>query len=137
MLLGQVIFAAIAVFLKYNNQFPSSLTEMDKVFQVIAIALSFAGFFTGMSLFKKKVQQLKDSPNSVAAKAEGYRSASITQWALLEGPSIFCIICFLLTGNYAFIGLSVALMLLFALAAPAKAKIMLLLGFSEQEMETF
>ena len=137
MLLGQILFAAIAFFLKYTNNFPSSFTQQDKLLQVIAIAISFAGFFIGSSLFKRRITQARDSLNDIKEKAGAYRSASIIQWALLEGPSLFCIICFLLVGNYAFLALSAALMLWFFLTGPSKTKAMLLLRLNEEEMETF
>ena len=56
------------------------------------------------------------------------------QWAFLEGPGIFSIVCFFLTGNYAFIALAAVLILLFAILAPSKLKIALLLGVSEAEV---
>jgi hypothetical protein len=137
MLLGQVVFAAVTFFLKYTESFPSTLNHLDKTLQVVAILLCFAGFFTGSSLFKKKLQEALAAFADTKTKAATYRSACIVQWALLEGPSLFCIICFLLVGNYAFLALSVALMLVFALTAPVKLKIMLQLQLSEDEMEQF
>lgn len=138
MLLGQVIFLAIAMFLKLTDSFPADLHELDKTLQVVAIVLCLGGFFIGSSLFKRKIQQAVDTyPPDITQKAAAYRSASIVQWALLEGPSLFCIVCFLLVGNYAFAALAIALMLLFALTAPVKLKIMLQLRLSEQEMEQF
>ena len=32
-----------------------------------------------------------------------YRAACIMQWAMIEGPCLFCCICFFLVGNYAFL----------------------------------
>lgn len=137
MLLGQIIFAAIAFVVVYTNRFPPSLADMDQLFQVIAVTVSFAGFFIGSALFKKKVQEARDSSAAVKVKAGTYRSASIIQWALLEGPCLFCIICFLLVGNYAFLALAAAIMFWFGLNGPSKIKIMMLLRLSEEEMENF
>lgn len=137
MLLGQVLFAAVVLFLKYSGSFTSSFSHLDKTLQVFAVAISFAGFFIGSALFKKKVQQARDLSADIKTKAAAYRSASIIQWALLEAPCLFCIICFLLVGNYAFIALAAVLMFWFALNAPSKIKIMMLLRLSEEEMERF
>lgn len=110
---------------------------MDNSMQVLVILLSLSGFFIGSSIFKRKIQQAMAGFPGIKAKAAAYRSACIIQWALLEGPSLFCIICFLLVGNYAYLALSVALMLIFAVTAPAKLKAMLLLQINEEEMEQF
>ena len=137
MLFGQILFMAVAFFLAYSNNFPPSFSHLDKILQVIGVTISFAGFFIGSSVFKKKLQLARDSSAGIKTKAAAYRSAGIIQWALLEVPSLFCVICFLLTGNYAFIALAAALLFWFALQAPSKIKIMMLLRISENEMEDF
>ena len=134
MLLGQVLFAAIAFYLQYSGNFIASLKGHDQLLQVIAIVLSFGGFFIGSSLFKKKMQQLKESSPTLKTKLAAYRSAAIIQWALLEGPVLFSVICFMLVGNYAFLALAVVFILLFAVTTPNKTKMMLLLQLSEDEV---
>lgn len=137
LLFGQIMFVAIAMFLKYSGNFPSLLSHLDQILQLSALILSAASLFIGSSLFKKKVQQLRDSAEDIKNKATAYRSVCITQWALIEVPSLFSISCFILVGNYAFLALAGALILWFALTAPSKMKIMLLLRLNEGEMENF
>ena len=134
LLLGLVLFAAIAFYLNYSGNFITGLKSYDQPLQVIAITLSFGGFFIGSLLFKKKMQQLKDSSPELRVKLSTYRSAAIMQWALLEGPALFAIICFLLVGNYAFLALAVVFIILFAVTAPNKTKMMLLLQLTEEEI---
>ena len=134
LLLGLVLFAAIAFYLNYSGNFIAGLKSYDQPLQVIAITLSFGGFFIGSLLFKKKMQQLKDSSPELRVKLSTYRSAAIMQWALLEGPALFAIICFLLVGNYAFLALAVVFIILFAVTAPNKTKMMLLLQLTEEEI---
>jgi hypothetical protein len=137
LLLGVVLFAAIAFFLQYTGKFSSPVREKDQLLQLIAIAVCFAGGFIGASVFKKRILQTRNSQQSIAEKAAAYRSASIIQWALLEGPAIFCIICFLLVGNLAFLALAAAVLFWLALTGPSKIKIMLLLRLAEEDMENF
>jgi hypothetical protein len=137
MLFGQIVFAAVAFFLLYTNKFTPSLAEKDQLLQVIAITISFGGFFIGSTIFKKKLQQARDSATDIKLKADAYRLASIIQWTLLEGPCLLCIIFFLLVGNYAFLALAAAIMFWFALNGPSKIKVMMLLRLSEEEMENF
>ena len=134
LLLGLVLFAAIAFYLNYSGNFIAGLKSYDQPLQVIAITLSFGGFFIGSLLFKKKMQQIKDSSPELRVKLSTYRSAAIMQWALLEGPALFAIICFLLVGNYAFLALAVVFIILFAVTAPNKTKMMLLLQLTEEEI---
>lgn len=137
MLMGLVLFAAIAFFLQYTGKFSPPLAEQDQLLQVIAIAISFAGVFIGASVFKKRIFQLRDAQQPINEKSVAYRAVSILQWALLDGSALFCIVCFMLTGNLAFLCLAAAIMLWFALTHPSKMKIMLLLRLSETEMESF
>ena len=109
--------------------------ELDKVLQVAALIITAAGIFAGMTLFKKKLMQIREMQTGAKEKFDLYRSACIIQWALLEGPSIFCIICFFLTGNYAFLALVLVVLFLFAMTAPSKLKILLQLQISESELD--
>ena len=135
MLIGQFIFAAATFYLVYNNLQEPSLKEQERMFQIVAIALTAGGFFGGMSIFKRKLQEIRNMQGSVRERFAAYRTACIIQWALIEGPCLFCILGFFLTGNYAFIALAGVLILLFVMLSPTKNKVMTHLNFSEQEIE--
>jgi hypothetical protein len=47
---------------------------------------------------------------------------------------LFAIICFLLVGNYAFLALAGALMILFAINTPTKIKMAMLLQINEEDI---
>ena len=79
--------------------------------------------------------QIREMQIAVKEKFDRYRRACIVQWALLEGPSIFCIICFFVTGNYAFPALVLVILFLFVMTAPSKLKIVLQLQISESELD--
>ena len=132
---GQILFAAICIYLTYSKIIGPPAKELDKVLQVVALIIAAGGIFAGLSFFKKKLMQLREMQTSAKEKFDLYKSACIVQWALLEGPSLFCIICFLLTGNYAFVAIVVVILFLFAMMAPSKAKILLQLQISESELD--
>lgn len=135
LLVGQVLFISVCFFLvaaKMNNQVPENV---DRILQVAALIFSAAGFFIGATLFKNKILQLRNMDVTVKEKFASYRSSCILQWALMEGPCLFCIICFFLTGNYAFVALASVLILLFAMQAPSKLKITFHLGLRGDELE--
>lgn len=135
LMMGQVIFAAAVVFLAYTKTIEPSAKELDRSLQVVALLLTVGGIFAGTSIFKKKLLQLREKELGAKEKFAQYRSASIIQWALLEGPSLFCIICYFLTGNYAFLALMVVMLFLFAMAAPTRMKVLLQLQISEAELD--
>ena len=132
---GQILFAAVCIYLTYTKTIDSPAKDLDRVLQVAALVITAAGIFAGMSFFKNKLLHLRGMQTSTKEKFNQYRSACIVQWALLEGPSIFCIICFFLTGNYAFLALMVVVLFLFAITAPSKLKVQLQLQISEAELD--
>ena len=136
LLTGQIIFMAVVVVAAYSKmQLPVVSEEMGRILQVIVLLLAAGGFFAGSALFKKQLLKIREMQiATVKEKFTVYRSACILQWTLLEGPCLFSIICFFLTGNYAFIALTTVLILLFTMLGPAKLKIALQLGISEEEL---
>jgi hypothetical protein len=133
LLMGLLLFSIVAFYLVYSKTFTDGFQELDKILQVVAIILSAGGFYFGTVLFKKKLLQARELPTA-KEKMALYRAACILQWAMIEGPCLFVIISFLLTGNYAFLALAVVLMLLFTMMAPSKLKIAFQLQLSEQEI---
>lgn len=134
LLIGQLLFAVIAFYLVFTNSIQAGMQHLDKALQVMAIVYSFGGVYAGTVLLRKKILAARASQGNVKAKFEIYRKACIIQWALTEGPSIFAVICFLLTRNYAFLALAAVLVLLFTMLAPSKLKIAFQLQLSEAEI---
>ena len=135
LMMGQILFASVCIYLIYSKLVLPLANDLDKILQVVTLALTAGGIFAGMSFFKKKLMQIREMQTGAKEKFNLYRSACIIQWALLEGPSIFCIICFFLTGNYAFLALVLIVVILFAMTAPSKVKILLQLQISEAELD--
>ena len=136
MLIGQVLFIAILVYLAYHKTFAQGFTSLDKILQIIAIAFAATAFFWGINIFKKRLLLIRESrAGNVKEMFDKYRQASIIQWAMLEGASLFCGISFFCTGNYAFLALAAVLIILFALQAPIKSKTALQLGLGIADVE--
>ena len=135
LLMGQILFSALCVYLVYTKTMLSPAKELEKILQVAALIITTGGVYAGITIFKKKLLQIRGMQASIKEKFALYRSAFIMQWALLEGPSIFCIACFLLTGNYAFLALAIVIMFLFVMTAPSKVKTITQLQISEAELD--
>lgn len=132
---GQIVFASVCIYLIYSKLVLPAAGELDKILQVMALIVTAGGIFAGMSLFKKKLMKIRDTDSGAKEKFDLYRLACIIQWALLEGPSIFCMACFFITGNYAFFALMLVLLFLFAITAPSKMKVLMQLQISETELD--
>lgn len=135
MLIGQVLFAAVGSYLVYSNTLEPPAKELEKILQVVALTITATCVYAGITIFKKRVQQIREMQTGAKGKFEKYRSACILQWALTEAPVLLCIICLFLSGNYAFLALAAVLILLFAMMAPSRIKIMLHVQISEQELD--
>ncbi len=134
-LLGQIIFFALSIFIVYSKMIEPPAKELNKLFQLMVIIVAAGGYFSGAAIFKNKLVQIGEMKSSTKEKFEIYRVASIIKWSLLEGPFIFSIIGFVLTGNYAFLALAFVLMLLFTIESPTDIKIAMHLGISESELK--
>jgi ABC-type xylose transport system permease subunit len=135
LLMGQILFSGICIYLVYTNTILPAAKELDKTLQVVALIITAVGIYGGITFFKKKLMQIRVIQADAKEKFALYRTACLIQWALLEGPSIFCTIGFFLTGNYAFLALVVVILFVFIMTAPSKLKMQLQLQISEAELD--
>jgi hypothetical protein len=118
LLAGQIIFMAVAFFTVNNNP-PQS--QSDDLFNIIVpVAIGLGLFISGM-LFKQLLGKIKNDA-SFEKKLEAYRSAMIIRYALLEGPSIFSTVAYLLSGNIIFLAFSGVMILAFLMNMPSRNK---------------
>ncbi len=134
MLAVLVAFSLISTYLVYSGNFTPSMQENQQLLQVAALALAGLGIFFGNRIFKSRLMDIQNMP-TLKEKIGFYQSANIVRWALIEGAALFSIVCFLLTSNYAFLALAVALIILFMVLKPTKEKICIQTGISSQELE--
>lgn len=134
MLMGMILFTGISVFLIQTNSEISSFKDNQQLLQVLALGIAAFGYFFAARSFKTRILAMQNF-SSLSEKAAAYRSACIIQWALIEGPTLFVIVCFILTGNYAFLGLVVLLLLLFMTMKPTKEKIFVQTGITGEELD--
>jgi hypothetical protein len=135
MLIGQLLALAVFCYLIISKTQTPILKEKDRLFQVVTLLFTGAAFFIGNILFKKKINVLKESSETVQKKFEQYKSANLLQWALLEAATLFNGIAFFLVGNYAFIALAIVVSILFFMHGPNKTKMAIQLGLPLHEVE--
>ncbi|KYP13100.1 hypothetical protein [Flavihumibacter sp. CACIAM 22H1] len=106
----------------------------DRMLQVVAVLYCFAAVFAGLQLFRRKLEQIRANEQSPREKLAQYRAASLLQWWLMESAAIFSTICYVLTGNWAFLALAFTLLVLFGGLNPFKQKVMIQLRLSDQDV---
>ncbi|HSC39950.1 MAG TPA: hypothetical protein VLD19_18835 [Chitinophagaceae bacterium] len=132
MLTGMALFAVVAVFLVTKGLIPAN-KALEKPLQVVALLVSVGSTAAGFALFNKRIKSIQPT-DTVASRITIYRAAAILRWALIEFPVLLSIISFILTGNYAFLALAIALILVFVVVRPAKPVIIFLLQLNEKEV---
>lgn len=128
------MFAAIAFYLVYSQSFTPQFHNGGGVSWIVAVtALSLFLVLAAFLLYKRKVEKIRNNPAPLSQKLTAYRAASIIRWAMLEGPVLLNIICFMLTGDYNFLWLTVAILLIFVFTKPSLKIMMQELDLSEDE----
>lgn len=124
MLMGQVIFTAVMFFLVYKKMLDPVAAKHEKILQLVAIVFAAVAILLGNSIFKKKLVWINQhSSLDAKTKLEMYRSATFLHWGLAEAGCLVSGICFLLSGNYAFLALAAVLVVYFAMLMPVKTRI--------------
>ena len=118
LLAGQLIFIAIAFFIVTKNP-PQS--QNDDMLNIIVPILVGSGLFISNFMFRQLLGKIKND-SSFEIKLEAYRSALIIRYALLEGPSIFSTVAYLLSGNIIFLAFSGVMVLAFMTNMPSRNK---------------
>lgn len=137
LLTGQLVFAAIAYYLFVSG----SMTAIDfgKNIQFIVVGVAALGLLLAVlsfSMYRKKITVIKESNQPVKEKLVAYRAANLIRWAMLEAPVLIAIIAFMLTGNYNFMILAGAILLLFITTRPTVSKAAAELSISEDDVNS-
>jgi hypothetical protein len=116
---GQLLFAMVVFYLNMNGQFSNDDSgEIGSIFQFLVPAIIVAGVFGSSVLFKVQLKSIKAKPE-LKDKLNDYRGASLIKYAMLEAPSMFAIVCYLLTVNIIFLGYAGLIIVLFLLNRPS------------------
>ena len=135
LLLGMIVFSVIGVTLMMSaNIFSENNNRLHQVMQFVVPVVAIAAFLGSGVIFKKQTDELKNNPNlSLGYRLNGYRSASIVRWALLEGAVFVSLITLLLTKEYYYAIFIFLLLVFFFLYAPSAEKIKTQLELNSQE----
>ncbi|MFT5723392.1 MAG: hypothetical protein ACI9JN_000502 [Bacteroidia bacterium] len=114
---GASVFLILAIYLVETGGFDGGDPELNNVFQIVAPLMAGAGVFASRFLFTKRRAHIV-SEKTLQAKTIGYQSALTVRYALIEGPTLFATIAFMLTSNYLFAYIGFALLIYLFLQRP-------------------
>ncbi|HEY2580443.1 MAG TPA: hypothetical protein VGI43_01475 [Mucilaginibacter sp.] len=120
LLIGQVLFGIVA-FSITNNTGLNMKPNNDPLFYV-ALLLVFGGMLLGSFLYRQQLAKLAEGA-TLKEKLSVYQTALIMRCAPSEGGSMFCIVCYMLTGNSFYLVLTALNILYFIWMRPTKQKI--------------
>jgi hypothetical protein len=116
LLLAQVAFGGISYYLVSTGQFPTD-PSMTNTFKLVALLVLSMGMLASVFVSKAQFKAIKQK-TSLPDKMKAYRPALLIKWALLETPSLFCIVCFLLTGSFVILGMAGASLIMLIIYRP-------------------
>lgn len=123
----QMLFAIIAFAQTSRAYF--GVMNMDDRFVFIVPVLALGGFFGGYLIFKKQKYVLREK-ESIQERLIGYQSVLITRFVLIQGPAVFAIVAYILSGNVFFLFITGLLSVYFIFLRPTREKIESDLRFS-------
>lgn len=120
LLSGQLIFLFIAVYLVQSaNVKPNE--ELFLIFLIVDLLIVFPAIVIGPMLYRNFLSKVK-SEFSIQQKLVIYRQAVIVKLALVEAPTIFSIVAYLLTGSFVFLLIAIGVLILFFFHKPSIEK---------------
>ena len=133
LIMGQILFVVIGLFINSNQSvavsFPDDLEKvlilLVPIVVVINVSLSFL-------LFVAKIKPLRNI-NDWEQQLKGYRSALLLRYAIMEAPSLFSVVVYLLTGNNTALLFIPLILLLFFTQRPRPAALAKHLALHDDE----
>jgi hypothetical protein len=118
---GQVLTILVAFYIHQMVSIETGMDDAIYIFLFIVPLILIGGFSGSRFVFRKIVNASKNKPGLIE-KMSLYRVALIVRYFLLEVPSFFSIVIYLLTGNLLFLGMAGLIVVLFFTLRPTRDK---------------
>ena len=133
LLFGQTIFAAIAYVIFGIEDAPIEQSSND-VLVYVAVLYSITAMGAGYVLKPRLVKSAAEKSN-LDEKLKAYTTASLINWAILEGANLLNIVVFIITDNRISLVFFLAILLVYIPTKPDLRKIAEELNLSRKEQE--
>ncbi len=134
LIMGPVLFGTVIYFQTQNASL--NFSDTDDIYLIIVPIVAVSCIFLGNFIFK---QSIRNIPKTIGLrqKLARFQTASIIKYALAEAPALFGVVAFMITGNMAYLTISVVLILYFFMLKPTKEKIERSLDLKGDEKSQF
>lgn len=102
------------------------------IYYTVAIVIALASVSASFVVFGKKVAAAKQQ-TGLKAMLENYRLAVIFRFALMEGPALFAVIVYFLTGQFTILPLVGLILAIMVFVVPTKQRAIADLELSSQQ----
>lgn len=133
MIVGVVMFTIIVVSLYAIGGLTPGVYDMESIIRAAVFLLSAVCLLIARMGLRKAGEAAKNLTGSLNDKLNNYRSSLIKYMALCEGPAIFSIITFFLTGDHLLLAASGVMVAAMLLETPTKNKVVATLGLDWNE----
>lgn len=134
MLFGQMILITISILIKLQLTLVEESKELSKILLPIVAVFIISSIIISNYISKKRIVEARKFV-VLTEKLVAYRSMVIIRLALLEAPSIFTIVCYIVTGNTSFIFFAILIIVVFVMNNPTKEKIIFELELNREEQD--
>lgn len=120
LLAGQLIFLFIAVYIVQSGNVKLN-EDLFLIFLIVDLLIVFPAVVIGPLLYRNFINKAKTGL-SIQQKFNIYRQGVIIKLALVEAPTIFSIVGYLLTGSFVFLIIAIGVLVLFFFHRPTIEK---------------
>lgn len=120
-LVAGVFVSGFLIYMKTKVQELNLSYSGDVMFFVVPI-MAISGIVAGNFLYAKNIKKL-DSKTTLLEKLNGFQTAAIIRYALLEGPALLGIVAFINDGNQYFLIISLNLLAWLIAQRPTRDKV--------------
>ncbi len=134
LLFGQILFGGVAFGLNTSGQLQlgEELKDLTSIFNILIPFLVIGGVFGSTLLSKNRLKTIREKKD-LKEKLGDYRTLQVLKLALLEVPSFFALVCYLVTGNFMFLAFSAIIIVVFFINRPSKARAIYELELNSEE----
>ncbi len=136
LLAGQIIFLIISLYVVSLDVIETN-SDLSLVLIFSVLLLLSPLLIAGPIIYRRFILSQSDKCKTLEQKLVLYRQGMIIKLAMVEGASIFSIVCFLITGNFLFVVIALILIILFAFHKPSSEKFASDFNLSLSEIEDY
>lgn len=133
MLFGQISFGAIIAFVMGKTT-AIPLPIDSKIAMAIGVPFSAIAILVAYKIYAARLLKARAFTDT-KQKLEGYKTASIVRWAIMEGVCLLNVVLFFVLGDFNFLFCALAVLALFLTTMPTLSKLINELGIDMQDLD--